>query len=79
MYPPIVIPPPPERVSAVDQTGPRLVVTHITNENFKSYAGIQILGPFHKVAFSCLCILCLTACMNRGHFITFLNKILLIL
>nr|KAG5701436.1 hypothetical protein BaRGS_032768 [Batillaria attramentaria] len=24
------------------------MITHIVNENFKSYAGIQTLGPFHK-------------------------------
>ena len=27
----------------------RLMITKIVNENFKSYAGIQELGPFHKV------------------------------
>ena len=27
---------------------PRLIIHHITNENFKSYAGIVILGPFHQ-------------------------------
>ena len=26
---------------------PRLVISHITNENFKSYAGTVVLGPFH--------------------------------
>jgi hypothetical protein len=25
------------------------MITHIVNENFKSYAGVQTLGPFHKV------------------------------
>ena len=29
--------------------GERLVITHIVNEFFKSYAGKQTLGPFHKV------------------------------
>ena len=29
----------------------RLIITKILNENFKSYAGIQELGPFHKVSF----------------------------
>ena len=28
--------------------GSRLVISHIENENFKSYAGKQILGPFHR-------------------------------
>ena len=27
---------------------PRLMITHIENENFKSYYGKQTLGPFHK-------------------------------
>ena len=30
----------------------RLIITHIENLNFKSYAGKQVLGPFHKV-YSC--------------------------
>jgi len=25
------------------------MITRIVNENFKSYAGIETLGPFHKV------------------------------
>ena len=28
---------------------PRLMITKILNENFKSYAGVKELGPFHKV------------------------------
>uniref|UniRef100_A0A8C9TQD3 Structural maintenance of chromosomes protein 4 n=1 Tax=Scleropages formosus TaxID=113540 RepID=A0A8C9TQD3_SCLFO len=32
---------------------PRLMITHIVNHNFKSYAGEQVLGPFHK-RFSCI-------------------------
>ncbi|KAG8581109.1 hypothetical protein GDO81_007551 [Engystomops pustulosus] len=32
---------------------PRLMITHIVNQNFKSYAGERILGPFHK-RFSCI-------------------------
>ena len=27
----------------------RLMITKITNENFKSYAGVKELGTFHKV------------------------------
>ena len=27
---------------------PRLVITHLELENFKSYAGVQRIGPFHK-------------------------------
>ena len=29
----------------------RLMIHKIVNEDFKSYAGIQALGPFHKVYF----------------------------
>ena len=45
----IVVPPPPQAVQSFDGTGPRLMISHIVNENFKSYAGKQTLGPFHKV------------------------------
>lgn len=45
----IYIPPPPRVFSEVDTTGPRLMITKIVNENFKSYAGTQVIGPFHKV------------------------------
>lgn len=31
-------------------TESRLIITKIVNENFKSYAGKQELGPFHKVS-----------------------------
>ena len=30
-------------------TGPRLMISKIVCENFKSYAGVKELGPFHKV------------------------------
>ncbi|XP_047101961.1 structural maintenance of chromosomes protein 4-like [Schistocerca piceifrons] len=43
----IYIPPGPKPVCSFDSKGPRLMITHIDNENFKSYAGKQILGPFH--------------------------------
>ena len=33
----------------VARTEERLMITHIDNFNFKSYAGKQTLGPFHKV------------------------------
>lgn len=46
----IFIPPPPRVFCEVDPTGPRLMITKIINENFKSYAGQQIIGPFHKVS-----------------------------
>ena len=45
----INVPPPPPPPMKADGTGPRLIITHIVNENFKSYAGKKILGPFHKV------------------------------
>lgn len=44
----IYIPPPPPATTGVDLSGPRLIITHIENENFKSYAGKTVLGPFHK-------------------------------
>jgi len=50
-YTPVQVPPPPEAIMSFDGTGPRLMITHIVNENFKSYAGVQTLGPFHKVIF----------------------------
>lgn len=45
----IYIPPPPKPACSVENTGPRLIITKIVNEFFKSYAGEQVLGPFHKV------------------------------
>lgn len=45
----IYIPPAPKPALTFDATGPRMIITHIVNENFKSYAGVQTLGPFHKV------------------------------
>ncbi|KPI97761.1 Structural maintenance of chromosomes protein 4 [Papilio xuthus] len=44
----IYIPPAPKPALTFDANGPRLIITRIVNENFKSYAGVQILGPFHK-------------------------------
>jgi len=49
----IYIPPPPRVFSEVDTTGPRLMISKIVNENFKSYAGTQVIGPFHKVNIIC--------------------------
>lgn len=43
------IPPPPPPAMTNEPGAPRLMITHIVNRNFKSYAGEQILGPFHKV------------------------------
>ncbi|OON18236.1 RecF/RecN/SMC protein [Opisthorchis viverrini] len=50
---PIDIPLPPEPVQALDATGPRLMITKIESENFKSYGGNRTLGPFHK-NFTCV-------------------------
>lgn len=44
----IVIPPPPAAIGVGAPGEPRLVITHIINHNFKSYAGTKVLGPFHK-------------------------------
>ncbi|KAK5646128.1 hypothetical protein RI129_004592 [Pyrocoelia pectoralis] len=44
----IYIPPPPRLACLANNTGPRLVITDISNYFFKSYAGTQVLGPFHK-------------------------------
>ena len=44
----IYIGPPPPPSLTFETEGPRLVISHIENENFKSYAGLQVLGPFHK-------------------------------
>ena len=42
------------RDSPMESFGPvknskRLIVDHIVLENFKSYAGRQVIGPFHQV------------------------------
>ncbi|NWW86140.1 SMC4 protein, partial [Rhynochetos jubatus] len=47
------IPPPPPPPMTNEAGAPRLMITHIVNQNFKSYAGEQTLGPFHK-RFSCI-------------------------
>uniref|UniRef100_A0A8B9XEY3 Structural maintenance of chromosomes protein n=1 Tax=Bos mutus grunniens TaxID=30521 RepID=A0A8B9XEY3_BOSMU len=47
------IPPPPPPAMTNEPGAPRLMITHIVNQNFKSYAGEKILGPFHK-RFSCI-------------------------
>lgn len=46
----IIIPPPQQIIEANMRRGlPRIIITHIVNENFKSYFGKVIVGPFHKV------------------------------
>lgn len=50
VYEDIRVPPPPAPPKyRGDENNRRLIITHIENINFKSYAGTQILGPFHKV------------------------------
>lgn len=44
----IYIPPPTKPVCSFDPTGPRLIITKIVNNYFKSYGPQQVLGPFHK-------------------------------
>jgi hypothetical protein len=34
---------------AADGPRPRLIIQQVVTENFKSYAGVQTIGPFHKV------------------------------
>lgn len=40
---------PQEPTPAPTAAQPRLMITQIMTENFKSYAGKVVLGPFHKV------------------------------
>ncbi|NXO01789.1 SMC4 protein, partial [Rhinopomastus cyanomelas] len=47
------ISPPPSPAMTNEPGAARLMITHIVNQNFKSYAGEQVLGPFHK-RFSCI-------------------------
>ncbi|VEL29604.1 unnamed protein product, partial [Protopolystoma xenopodis] len=49
----VEIPPPPELVQLRDANGPRLVISKIVIENFKSYGGMRVLGPFCK-KFNCV-------------------------
>uniref|UniRef100_A0A0M3IVL4 SMC_N domain-containing protein n=1 Tax=Ascaris lumbricoides TaxID=6252 RepID=A0A0M3IVL4_ASCLU len=45
------IPPKPEPVMSSDGSGQRLVIHSIEVENFKSYYGKHVLGPFHHYYF----------------------------
>lgn len=42
--------PPPPSADGKEQPKPRLVIKSMVLENFKSYAGAQHVGPFHKVS-----------------------------
>ena len=44
------IPEPPAAIGVGKEGEPRLMIKQIVNENFKSYAGTKIIGPFHKVS-----------------------------
>lgn len=48
----IYIPPPVKPYCSIESKGPRLIITSITIENFKSYAGKVELGPFNHVSMS---------------------------
>lgn len=48
-YGPIEVPEAVQSVATYETNGPRLMITQIVNENFKSYAGVQTLGPFNRV------------------------------
>lgn len=52
----IYLPPPPTTFCEVDTNEPRLMISKIANKNFKSYVGTQIVGPFHKVEMSVVCV-----------------------
>ncbi|KAJ2802319.1 Structural maintenance of chromosomes protein 4, partial [Coemansia helicoidea] len=43
-----VAPAAPAAPTAREQGRPRLVITQMVLEDFKSYAGRQTIGPFHK-------------------------------
>jgi hypothetical protein len=43
------VPEPPAAIGVGKDGDPRLMIKQIVNENFKSYAGKKIIGPFHKV------------------------------
>lgn len=40
---------PEEHTIRINEPSSRLVINQIVMENFKSYAGRQVIGPFHKV------------------------------
>lgn len=47
---PIAVPDPLPVAACGDGEKGRLIISHITNINFKSYAGTTVLGPFQKVS-----------------------------
>ena len=49
----IYIPPPPLPALTLDNSGPRLIITHIENEWFKSYAGMFVLS-YPRIFITCI-------------------------
>lgn len=45
----IYVPPPSKPACSLKTTGPRLIITYIKNNFFKSYGENVVLGPFYKV------------------------------
>jgi structural maintenance of chromosome 4 len=43
----------PLNTSVIEEKKSRLIITNIVVENFKSYAGIREIGPFHE-SFTCI-------------------------
>ncbi len=48
-----------------DEQQRRLIITDMVLENFKSYAGEQLVGPFHKVSFPCPLLCFIAIPFNR--------------
>ena len=67
---PLVVPPPIPEVEEPKGPVARLVIHKMVLNNFKSYAGKQIIGPFHKVCldFHSLGDLALTCCVDTKSF-----------
>lgn len=47
-----------------EKAAKRLMITKMTLENFKSYAGVQEIGPFHKVILAHACSSNLYKCFS---------------
>ena len=44
----LIVPEKPAAIGVGAEGDPRLMIKEIVNENFKSYAGTKVIGPFHK-------------------------------
>lgn len=60
----IYIPPPVKPYCSTESIGPRLIITKISNCNFKSYAGEVVLGPFSNVSFAKKGMFMMIICAN---------------